>query len=166
LNLEVTDDSGFLAVIDPDAYQGFVASDWDLDALQLRFREQMAARRLLIWGTGQEGSWTVRVQLGPDTSQGFREVSGSIVSTKGRLLLTNYESLTMAAQYDDVRLPERHQADLVITVPPGAYRCRVVQHTEHDHGGQEGAPPDFTISLENTADLLPPWDNVPWSKDL
>lgn len=55
MKLQVTDDSGFLALIDPDEYSGFVAEDWALEDVVTRFHEEMAARHLLIWGTGQEG---------------------------------------------------------------------------------------------------------------
>lgn len=36
--LEVSDDSGLLALIDPDAYEGFVGEDWTLDRLTAHFR--------------------------------------------------------------------------------------------------------------------------------
>ena len=116
MKLQVTDDSGFLALVDPDAYSGFVAEDWALDDIRARFRREMAARHLLIWGTGQEGSWTVDVSLSGPAGAGIREVTGSIVATNGRLLVTNYESLTMVAQFNDVALPEQHESDLVVNV--------------------------------------------------
>jgi hypothetical protein len=40
---EVTDDSGFLALVDPQAYEGFVDEDWELEELIDRFRREMAA---------------------------------------------------------------------------------------------------------------------------
>ena len=46
---EVTDDSGFLAIIDPDAYRGFVHADWTWDTIQEHFRREMRDRHLLIW---------------------------------------------------------------------------------------------------------------------
>ena len=58
---EITDDSGFLALVDPDAYRGFVTKNWELDDLLARFKAEMSGRRLLIWGTGCENTWSVRV---------------------------------------------------------------------------------------------------------
>src|SRR5687768_7248297 len=107
--LEVTDDSGFLALADPEAYSGYVARDWDLPTLLTTFYREMRERHLLIWGTGSEGYWNVEVSLGVDARMGIRQLTGGIVCSSGKLLVTNYESLTMAAQFDDVRLPERHQ---------------------------------------------------------
>ena len=102
---KVTDDSGFLAIIDPDAYRGFVHADWTWDTIQEHFRREMRDRHLLIWGTGMEHCWSIDVSFQPTRASGFREVVGSIDASRGRLLLTNYESLTMAAQFRDVTLP-------------------------------------------------------------
>jgi len=53
--LEVTDDSGFLALVVPATYETFVDSDWTLEQLLTHFKAQMDLRSLLIWGTGLEG---------------------------------------------------------------------------------------------------------------
>ncbi|WP_446217599.1 hypothetical protein [Micromonospora sp. IBHARD004] len=106
---EVTDDSGFLALVDHHAYQGFVHADWTYDTLLDHFRAAITERSLLVWGTGREDVWTVDVVvdgLAPPT--GFRRTIGPIHVTAGQLHLTNYESLTMAAQFGQVRLPEPH----------------------------------------------------------
>src|SRR5688572_5144628 len=107
--IEVTDDSGFLAVVVPATYSTFVDSDWQLDQLFDHFRQQMAQQSLLIWGTGLEGFWRVEVRFQESSLQGFREVSGPLRVVGGAVLLTNYESLTMAAQFADVRLPQKHE---------------------------------------------------------
>ena len=52
---------------------------------------------------------------------------GSIGASRSRLLLTNYESLTMAAQFPDITLPEAHERGQVLSVSPGLYDCRIVQ---------------------------------------
>ena len=166
MKVQVTDDSGFLALIDPDAYSGFVAEDWVLEALVARFHQEMAARHLLIWGTGQEGCWTVEVSLSRAVEAGIREVTGSIVATNGRLLVTNYESLTMVAQFSDLALPEPHQTALVIEVPSGLYRCRVVQHALEAANWAEGCDAEFRIELQPTELAEPPWAKIPWSEGL
>src|SRR6476619_1913529 len=124
---KVTDDSGFLAIVDPDAYVGFVQEDWTLNLLQERFTREMAERHLLIWATGVANLWKVQVSFLPTRASGFREVVGTIGSSRGRLLLTNYESLTMAAQFSDVSFPQAHERDGVLHVQPGLYDCRIVQ---------------------------------------
>jgi hypothetical protein len=163
VKLHVTDDSGLLALIDPDAYSGFVAEDWALEHIVAHFHEEMAARHLLIWGTGQEGRWTVDVSLSRAVEAGIREVTGSIVATKGRLLLTNYESLTMIAQFSDVTLPEPDQTALVVDVSPGLYRCRIVQHALQ---AGDGGDAEFRIELQPVKAPEPPWAKIPWSEGL
>src|SRR5436853_582867 len=106
--LEVSDDSGFLALVVPAAYEAFVACKWKFDQNMSHFQVQMARRSLLIWGTGLEGFWKVDVVLKKVNVKGVREVSGPLHIAGGSLLLTNYESLTMAAQFKDVTLPEKH----------------------------------------------------------
>jgi len=105
--LNVTDDSGLLALVVPATYETFVDSDWTLDQLMRHFKEQMTHRSLLLWGTGSEGLWNVNVVLKKSNARGYREVSGPLKIVGGALMVTNYESLTMAAQFKDVTLPER-----------------------------------------------------------
>jgi hypothetical protein len=166
VKLQVTDDSGLLALVDPDAYSGFIAEDWAWEDMVARFHEEMAARHLLIWGTGQEGCWTVDVSLSRAVEAGIREVAGSIVATKGRLLVTNYESLTMIAQFSDLTLPEPHETALVVDVPPGLYRCRVVQHALEAANWAEGCDAEFRIELQPAKVPEPTWAKIPWSEGL
>jgi hypothetical protein len=70
---EVTDDSGFLALVDHHAYRGFVDANWTYDGLLAHFRSAMAERSLLLWGTGREDMWTVDVVVdGLAPLAGFR----------------------------------------------------------------------------------------------
>lgn len=162
--LEVTDDSGFLALIDPDAYNGFVDEDWSLDQLMDHFRAEMGGRRLLIWGTGQEGFWRVRVGRQGSAAGAFREISGPIAVSAGRLLLTNFESLTMAAQFADVSLPQDHDRDLLLDVPSGTYSCRVLQMFDpREEMMAEGDGPEFIVEILDDEPLAEGWSEIPWS---
>lgn len=158
--LSVTDDSGFLAIIDPDAYSGFVSSDWELSDVLAKFLQQMALRTLLIWGTGGENTWSVSIGLSGRLARCFRSCEGSITASRGRLLLTNYESLTMAAQFEDVALPEAHHRDLILDVEPGTYWCRVAQLRAPETSSNGG--PDFAIQLDASRPPVPAWRVVPW----
>lgn len=162
----VIDDSGFLAVLDPDAYETFVAEEWTFERLRAHFRRQMAERRLLIWCTGREAIWTVAIGPLPTGDAGFRAVSGPIVASRGRLLLTSLDSLSMAAQFADVALPESHEADQVLHLPARAYRCAIVQCRDPSPSATAvpvGGGPDFRLALEATGPIgPPPWDDIPW----
>jgi hypothetical protein len=111
-SFDITTDSGLLALIDPDAYAAFVDPDWEFRHLMVHFREQMAKRRMLIWCAGLGAEWTVAVASEPSPRTGFREVTGTIVATGGRLALVSYEELTMAAEDADYVLPPSHEPHL------------------------------------------------------
>jgi hypothetical protein len=65
----------------------------------------------------------------------------------------------MAAQFNDVHLPEPHLQDLVFELPTGMYRCEIVQLEDPDDG-QHGVP-DFALTL--TADpAVEPWREPAW----
>jgi hypothetical protein len=163
--LEVTDDSGFLAVVVPASYEGFVEVDWQFDQLFRHFVAQMTRRSLLIWGTGLEGFWRVDVRRRRSLVRGFREVVGPIRVAGGAVLVTNYEALTMAAQFWDVRLPERHQQSLLVEFPDGEYDCRVVQMFDPCESESAGpGKPDFILEFSRTTGNRSEWSEVPWFK--
>ena len=163
----VTDDSGFLALVDPENYSSFVDPDWDfIDDLLPHFLQEMSKFHLLIWSTDMESIWKVRVHVGEVDANGYRETVGYIASG-GRLLVTNYESLTMAAQFDDVKLPERHQAHLEFSVEPGIYRCRIVQIHSHKYGertGMDTAEQHYVLELIKTDEKPLPWEAIAFFK--
>ena len=164
--LEVIDDSGFLALVVPATYETFVAEDWTYDQIFKHFKTQMRARSLLIWGTGLEGYWGVDVTLKHSKQKGFREVCGPIQVVGGSLLLTNYESLTMAAQFDDVTLPEDHQRDLLLSVPDGDYTCRIIQMFDPDEQESAGGKKaDFVVEILKSTGKTVAWKKIPWFKE-
>jgi len=163
--LEVTDDSGFLALVVPAAYDSFVASDWSHDQILAHFKTQMGRRSILIWGTGLEGCWKVDVQLKKSKVKGFREARGPLQIVGGSLLLTNYESLTMAAQFKDVTLPEKHEVDLVMSLADGDYTCRIIQMFDPEQEESVGNDkPDFVVEILKATGKVAAWENIPWFK--
>lgn len=162
--LQITDDSGFLALVVPSAYESFVGSEWTLEQILSHFNAQMEQRSLLIWCTGMEGLWNVEVRLTKSDVGGFREVSGLLEVRGGSLLLTNYESLTMAAQFEQVSLPEEHQRDLLLPLPDGAYTCRIIQMidpTQEEPAGD--GRPHFVVELSMASGPRAVWEKIPWS---
>ena len=159
----LADDSGLMAIVDPDAYPSYVARNWKYDQLIAHFLEAMSRRQLLIWATGSENLWNVDIAVRPETRTGFRGVEGGIAATKGRLHVLSYESLTMAAQFAHVTLPEEMYRDNVLTVIPGTYICRVVQLVEPEsEGAADESAIHFAIGLSESAKLPAPWTAIPW----
>jgi hypothetical protein len=120
----VTDDSGFLGIIEPNKYLSFVDEDWELKQLFDHFRNQIKNKNILLWGTGCENTWRVQVRRYISEEVGFREFTSQINVESNVLYLINYESLTMGAQFSDVELPESHMKDLCINLDNGLYRVR------------------------------------------
>ncbi len=160
----VTDDSGLLAIIDPDAYRGFVGADWTWDTILSHFLQEMHERHLLIWGTGMEHFWHIDVSFTPTRMTGFREIIGSITASKGRLLLTNYESLTMAAQFPDVVLPEPHEHRQLLAVSPGLYDCRIVQLSDPSSDAPFVERVSFLYEFVPATSPREVWNELPWSR--
>ena len=160
--MHVTDDSGFLAIIDPDAYRGFVSASWTWDTIHEHFRREMRDRHLLIWGTGLENCWSIEISFQPTRAKGFRESVGSIAVSQGRLLLTNYESLTMAAQFSDVVLPQAHERENVLKVSPGFYAVRIIQKSDPNTSAPFQERINFVYEFTRAESPMEPWTGIPW----
>jgi hypothetical protein len=59
--LKISDDSGFIGLVNADKYDSFVNENWEFNDLKERFIQEMNRSNLLFWSTGQEGLWNVRV---------------------------------------------------------------------------------------------------------
>ena len=94
-----------------------------------------------------EHVWSIDVLFEPVELTGFREVNGSIIASQGRLLLSNYESLTMVAQFADVTLPQAHEGDQILSVSPGTYDCRIVQLSDPESDAPFGESVNFICTL-------------------
>ena len=105
----------------------------------------------------------IDVSLQPTRASGFREVVGSIDASRGRLLLTNYESLTMAAQFPNVTLPMADERGQVLSVSPGLYDCRIVQLSDPESGAPFEEPVSFVYELTRATSSREVWSEIPWS---
>ena len=83
------------------------------------------------------------------------------------LYLINYESLTMAAQFADVKLPGKHMEELLIKVDNGIYDIRIIQFYNFKTGSYVNRDDiDFLIEIQKTDAIGYVWDTIPWSVDL
>ncbi|MFE6861966.1 hypothetical protein [Nocardia sp. NPDC057668] len=159
---EMADDSGFLGLVDPHAYRSFVDEDWTLETLFGRFRSEMQRKTLLLWGTGGEDEWRIDVSataLDPALPV-VRQAVGPITVTGGELVVVNYETVTMSAQFEDCAVDaDKDMYRSGIELPNGDYVCTVSQLTDPTvdrvHDG-----PDFHLHL--AAGRVPHWVDVAW----
>ena len=129
---KISDDSGFMGLVNADKYDSFVNENWEFNDLKERFIQEMNRSNLLFWSTGQEGLWNVRVTTDKEEHKPFRTIRGEINVTDEKLFLINYEDLSMAAQFQDEKLPQMHNADLELRVENGNYNVRVNQLFDPD----------------------------------
>ena len=148
IDFVVFDDSGLLSLVDCNSYASFVSADWTYESIVEHFKQQMRLGSILVWHCGDGGGpYSIRVRKSFTDQGGFREVTGSIVATTGRLHLVSYDALAMAAQFEDETLPSKHEVDLGFGVSPGSYRVRIVQTFDPDRTSETPAP-DFLIEIE------------------
>ncbi|WP_143473613.1 hypothetical protein [Flavilitoribacter nigricans] len=125
--MEISDDSGFMGIANFSRYRSFLSRNWDFEMIKKRIVEEINSHHLLFWSTGLENTWKVKIAFENSDSTAFRENRGVIEVTDGELFLTNYEALTMAAQYQQVKLPESHHKDLAIKLENGKYMVKFRQ---------------------------------------
>ncbi len=109
-----------------------------------------------------ERFWSIDVSFQPTRASGFREVVGSIGASRGRLLLTNYESLTMAAQFPDVTLPQADERGQVLSVSPGLYDCRIVQLSDPESDAPFEETVSFVYEFTRATSSREVWSELPW----
>lgn len=162
----VPDDSGIIALVNPEKYASFVSEYWELDQLLNHFVEAMRKQSLLVWSSGCEGNWKIRVAFENTGLIGYREVVGSIEATANSLYLTSYDNLTMAAQFEDEVLITSKDTDLRIEILNGFYRCKIIQLFNPDDSDSEEVflqeSPHFIIEITLSREKLETWAAVPW----
>ncbi|GAA2070345.1 hypothetical protein [Microbacterium hatanonis] len=96
------DEDGFVCLVAPETYHGFVDEDWELGQLLGHFVSQMNLGSLFIAYPGPDDAGAavafVERAARPMTTS---DAVGSVVVGPGGLWVTDYAQLTMAAQFDD-----------------------------------------------------------------
>ncbi len=126
MKFELSSDYGCLAILDTSNYSGYVSKDWELEQLKGHIRNENLKGRIVAWGC-TACNWNIEVHFSEPTIEGNRSYS-SFIDTDGELLLTTYDSITMAAQFSDTVLPETHEKDQIIKIDKGIYAVTVVQN--------------------------------------
>ncbi len=161
MKYDITDDSGFIGIVNVDKYISFVKKDWWFEDLERHFLIQMHNLNLLLWATGLENIWTVEIHPGISEREGFRSILGNILVTDGKLYPLSYDNLTYVAQYEDERLPEKGSEQLVINLENGLYKLRIIQVFPLD-GPYDRKEPEFIIEYEPTQSADNIWTKIPW----
>ncbi|WP_158635356.1 hypothetical protein [Luteimonas cucumeris] len=163
--IHVGGDGSHLAIADLARYVSFVG-DWaENDRLRKHLMAQTEKESIIAWGSGFETDWVVSVKPGISQRQGYREFQSVISTQSGKLHLVNYDSLTMAAQFDDYRLPDKETESYAFRIPPGRYRVRIVQLVNPDSNWWESlgdGDPAFLVEYEPADSSDRSQQMVPW----
>jgi hypothetical protein len=143
--LEITDDSGYLGLVNFNKYQSFVGADWDFESMENHIVKGVNSNNILFWSTGMENTWKVELTKQESQKKAFREVKGVIEITNKKLFLTNYEALTMGAQFKEIILPEPHHKDLYIDLDNGKYMIKIKQMHNPTNFNFDSQAIDFEI---------------------
>lgn len=154
------DEDGFVALVCPDAYAGYVDEEWTLAQVLERFVQQINAATLFAAFPGPDlADASLRVSDRPSSGAAWRTVSGLIRVGEGGLWLTDYTQLTMAAQFDD-EMPTRDE-QLQLPVPPGLYRVTLRQFAVSYEDDQEPAA-EIVIEPAQAGEAGAGVNAVPW----
>lgn len=137
---QITDDSGFLAIVNPARYHSFIKSDWEFEDLVQRFKLEMKNNNLVIWSTGKENTWKVQVLDAFSGTEAFRQFDKLIEVTGNKLLFTNYEDITMAAQFEHEPMITARNKNQLFEIKNGVYTVSVRQMSD---------PEDYEAILPN-----------------
>lgn len=148
-NYKISDDSGFMGIANLNKYESFVDSNWDFEMLKKRIVDQINLNNILFWSTGREDIWNVQVTTNANlaSSNFYRIEEGLIEVTDEKLYLVNYETLSTTAQFQDIKLPERHLENLNFELNNGLYLVEFGQLNDPEKI-DERAEVDFEIRLE------------------
>lgn len=148
------DEDGFVALVCPEAYAGYVAENWTLEQVVERFLEQINSHTLFVAHPGPDSAGEpLRISDRPSPVKAWREASGFLQVGEDGLWLTDYTQLTMAAQFADEQPIAKHHTRLPI--PPGAYQVTVRQLAS-------SPTVELVIRRAKTGERQPPLNAVPW----
>lgn len=166
--LTITDDSGFLGIVNADKYNSFVNEDWQVPQLFNHFVDEMNDDNLILWSTGSENVWTVNFVNKPSETKSFREFHTTLEVTNRKIFLTNYEDLSMAAQDHDGRIPAKHNADLSIDLDNGRHKFQIRQFfdpADDNYEPQGKVNFEIVIRKDTTSKKLQQVDKVFWQAE-
>nr|WP_282155026.1 hypothetical protein [Cytobacillus gottheilii] len=133
-------DTNFIGVANTEEYKSFVSEDWDVDDLLFKhIAEEMRNGHILFFQMTAEGiehSWNVEVLIDSEEEKieqsCFRKASGFIKVTHEQLFLVDYDCITMAAQFENHKVPDQNCSQYRIEIPNGDYQVEVFQYYNVD----------------------------------
>ena len=104
---QISDDASFLGLINTDLYESFIDEDWEFEDIEVRVIRESQKGHLLFWGTSVPNFWTIRICSQASSEKAFKSFKGKIKVSNSKLYLVNYDSITLAAHFEDEKLPKK-----------------------------------------------------------
>lgn len=119
-------DTNFICLVNAHKYASFVDEDWDLVTnLIPHVVSEKQKGTILMYQMTQEGiedDWKISITQSPLTFEKYIKKSINYISvTDHSLYLIDYTNLTMAAQFDDEKIPDKSCAPFRIELDNGKY---------------------------------------------
>ena len=162
---EFSNDPAFVGIVDVCSYQADFPN-WDWDTLCKKVVSQMREGRILAWGT-PEDSFRFVLQTGSlDYHLEPKKSYSQLFRSTGKVVLANYDTITMCAQFDDNALPQPE--DIELNIKPGVHRITVHRFFSWNDGEQglikRFGDLDFIINVEEAEAFdLQEVSSIPWT---
>lgn len=163
--LEITATACFIGLVDPAAYQGFIANDVAYEALEKRVLQEMKQGNIVFWGSTTPNRWTVRLVDQPHAETATQEFQGHIQVSQEGLCLVNYAMLLEAAQFEEDALSEQYLELLPLAKGWYAVQVRQLFHPEKDALVEESLGFEIVLKALPKAPSSPvnALEEIPWS---
>jgi len=164
---QISDDARFLGLINTDLYESFIDEDWEFEDIEVRIIRECQKGHLLFWGTSVPNLWTVRICSRASSTKAFQSFKGRIKVSNSKLHLINYESITLAAEFEDEQLPDSDLEALYVNLANGIYEVTIRQLFDPERDLIEDESLGFEIvlqkSAENTSFPINSFKELVWS---
>lgn len=163
LNFELLaeiDADGFIALVSPEKYDGFIGDDWTLEQLMQHFLKNLNAGTLFVAHLGTDlANEPLRFSNTRTPVIAWREASAFFQVGQDGIRITDYTQLTMAAQFPDE--PPSNDTHPTLSIPPGVYQVTLRQFA---HSFEDGLVPAAELILESATpdESAQNLQNIPW----
>ncbi|USK62352.1 hypothetical protein LIT37_22915 (plasmid) [Peribacillus asahii] len=93
----------------------------------------------------------------------FRKAVGYIKVTENQLYLVDYDCLTMSAQFEDEKVPDKNCSDYKIKIENGIYKVEIIQYYNIDQDVYIGTnETDILLNFIRESKYQQIADNIFW----
>lgn len=135
-------DTNFIALVNPYQYHSFVDENWDLEMITEHFISETKKGNILVFqmtSEGIEADWNISVEYQlPQNLNCYRKDMGYICVTNRELCFVEYTCLTMAAQFNDEKVPDKYCERFKFTIENGIYKVDIIQYYDVDSNSRIG----------------------------